>query len=127
MLLLSAFFLSACSNSDDNPKIDSELSGTWMLTNVSCFCINEPESKLNKYIIDFKMSQNTVDIQNPNGEIFYIAENGSYNYNLASNKISLDGLSTSYTYSVENNVLTLIKIDDPQIADDELTLVFKRN
>lgn len=126
ILLLSFIFISACSNNDDNPQIDGNLSGTWMLTSVSCFCIDEPESKLNEYSINFKTSQNTIDIQNPNGESFYIAENGSYNYNIANNKISLDGVFTSFNYSIKNNILTLEKIDNPQIADDELILVFKK-
>ena len=125
-LLLSVLFLSACSKNDDNPKLDPQLNGSWILTDVSCFCFHDPEKDFSEYTLNFKETENTVDIQNPSEEYFYIAEDGSYNYSISNQIISIEGATYSYLYSIENNELSFHNIDDPQIADDEITLIFKR-
>ncbi len=125
IVLLIAIFLSACSNSDDNPKIDAELSGTWMLTNISCFCGFDPETNFNDFTLQFKNSENSVIVQNPREDYFYIAKSGTYNFTLSNGILKING-SDDFKYIIEGDELILTRVDDPQIADDELDLTYKK-
>ena len=115
--------LSSCSNEEIK---DERLNGDWYLTNAYCFCAFDPNTDFKDFTLNFDNSKQTVSIANPAETYYFIAENGSYGYQLSNNEISFKGLTTSYKYSIENDVLTLDKIDDPQIADDELTLIYQR-
>ena len=125
IFVLSSVFLSACSNSDDNPKIDSELRGTWMLTNISCLWWFDPETNFNHISLNFNDSENSVIVQNPREDYFYIANSGTYNYTLTDDTIKING-SDDFKYMVDGDILILTRVDDPQIADDELGLAYKR-
>ncbi len=122
--MLSGLFLASCSNSDDDPKIDSQLNASWMLTNIDCFCGFDPATNLNDFTLLFKASENSVIVQNPREDYFYIANSGSYNYTLSNDTIKING-SDDFKYSINGDLLTLIRVDDPQIADDELVLTYK--
>ncbi len=124
IVLLSTIVLSACSKSD-NPKMDSELVGVWMLTNISCFCGFDSETNFNDFTLNFTASQNSVLVQNPREDYFYIANSGTYNYNVADGILKING-SDDFKYSIDGDVLTLTRVDDPQIADDELDLTYKK-
>lgn len=125
ILLLSVVFLTACSNDDNNPKIDAELNGTWMLTNISCFCGFDPDTNFNDFTLNFNASEKIVIVQNPREDYFYIANSGTYSFNLTEDTIKING-SDDFKYSVDGDILTLTRVDDPQIADDELTLIYSR-
>jgi len=125
ILLLSVVVLTACSNDDDNPERDAELSGTWMLTNISCFCGFDSETNFNDFTLRFKDSENSVVVQNPREDYFYIANSGTYNYTLLNSTLKING-SDDFKYSIDGDVLTLTRVDDPQIADDELDLTYKK-
>ncbi len=105
---------------------DERLNGEWYLTDAYCFCGFDPEVDIKDFTLNFDNSKQAVSIGNPPDTYYFIAENGTYTYVLTDSEISFKGVPTEYKYSIENNVLTLDKIDDPQIADDELTLVFRR-
>ncbi|WP_157480583.1 hypothetical protein [Gillisia sp. CAL575] len=125
ILALSLVFITACSNSDDNPKIDAQLNGTWMLTNISCFCGFDPNTSFNDFTLNFKNSENSVNVQNPREDYFYIATSGTYDYTLSDDSIKING-SDDFKYSIDGDKLTMTRIDDPQIADDELVLSYKK-
>lgn len=125
ILLLSVVFLSSCSNDDNNPKIDAELNGTWMLTNISCFCGFDPDTNFNDFTLNFNASEKIVIVQNPREDYFYIANSGTYSFNLTEDTIKINR-SDDFKYSVDGDILTLTRVDDPQIADDELTLIYSR-
>jgi len=122
-LVLSIALFTSCTK--DEVK-DEQLSGEWYLTNAYCFCLPESEIDINEFTLSFGNSNQQVTIGNPAATYYYIAEDGTYKYNLDNRHISFEGISPGFTYSIENDILTLVKIDDPQIADDELTLVFKK-
>lgn len=125
ILLLSVIFLSSCSNSDDDSQIDAELSGTWMLTNISCFCGFDSDTNFNDFSLNFKDSKNSVIVQNPREDYFYIADSGTYNFTLSNGIIKING-SDDFKYIVTGDILTLTRVDNPQIADDELILNYKK-
>ena len=105
---------------------DNQINGNWQLTNVYCFCGFDPEINFNDYTLSFAESSNMVTLYNPTEGYFYIAETGSYSYTLIDNKILKIAGAPVFKYTIENDILTLVLVDNPQIADDELTLVYKR-
>jgi len=125
-LLIIVTSLSACSNDDDNLKMDPELNGIWVLTDINCFCGFDSETNINDFSLNFNNSENTVIVQNPREDYFYIANSGTFNYTLTDDgTLKING-SDDFKYMIDGAVLTLTRIDDPQIADDELELIYKR-
>ncbi len=121
-LISSILILNACSKED----VDPQLNGTWFLSSVSCFCFHDPETDFSGYTLEFIESEKRVNVKNPSGENYYIAEDGSRKYSISNQVITIEGATYSYKYSIENNELFLHNLDNPQIADDEITLVFRR-
>lgn len=104
---------------------DDRLNGTWMLTNISCFCGFDPDTNFNDFTLNFNASEKIVIVLNPREDYFYIANSGTYSFNLTEDTIKING-SDDFKYSVDGDILTLTRVDDPQIADDELTLIYSR-
>ena len=125
-LLVIATLICIFSSCSKEEIKDERLIGDWYLTNAYCFCGFDPEVDIKDFTLSFNNLKQSVSIANPPDTYYFIAENGTYTYVLSDNEVSFKGVPTKYKYSVENDVLTLDKIDDPRIADDELTLVFKR-
>tara|TARA_R100000935_G_C2823058_1_gene160782 strand:+ start:764 stop:1162 length:399 start_codon:yes stop_codon:yes gene_type:complete len=125
ILLLSFIILSACSNNDDNTEVDAELTGTWMLTNIGCFCGFDPETNFNDFSLNFNASENTVIVDNPREDYFYIANSGTFEYSINGDILRING-SDDFKYTVDGDILTLIRVDNQQIADDELDLTYKK-
>jgi len=126
--LVYLFFLAisiSCSSDDDNNE-NSELNGEWFLINISCFCGFDETINFNDFTLRFDNSENILHLDNPTESYFYIAESGSYEYNLQENIISIEGTGDSYRYYFEDSNLILTLIDDPTIADDELSLMYQR-
>lgn len=115
----------SCSN-DDEPYKDAQLNGEWHLVNVSCFCGFDETIDFNDFTLRFENSENILHLDNPTDSYYYIAESGSYNYSIEGNIISIEGSNASYKYEIENSNLILTFIDDPAIADDELSLMYQR-
>lgn len=125
-LLVIATLICIFSSCSKEEIKDERLIGDWYLTNAYCFCGFDPEVDIKDFTLSFNNLKQSVSIANPPDTYYFIAENGTYTYVLTDSEISFKGVTTKYKYSIENDVLTLDKIDDPRIADDELTLVFKR-
>lgn len=125
ILVLSAISLSACSNNDDTLKNDSELSGSWMLTNISCFCGFDAETNINDFTLQIRDAEKKITVQNPREDYFYIANSGTYTYSLNGDILRING-SDDFNYKIDGDILLLSRIDNPQIADDELDLTYKK-
>lgn len=115
----------SCSN-DDHPNKNPELNGEWYLANISCFCGFDEGVDFNDFTLHFDNSKNMLHLDNPTESYYYIAESGSYEYNLQGNIISIEGSDDSYRYEFEDSNLILTLIDEPEIADDELSLTYHR-
>ncbi len=96
-----------------------------MLTNISCFCGFDPDTNFNDFTLNFKDSENRVNVQNLREDYFYIANSGTYDYTLSDGTLKING-SDDFKYSIDIDILTLTRVDDPQIADDELVLSYKK-
>lgn len=115
------FLLCACSK---NEPEDNALEGSWVLTNVICFCGFGEDYDFSTTTLVFDASKNQLTIEN-NGEYEFIRESGTYSYTGNSDQIRLDN-GNSYTFKIEGSTLQLFYIDEPNIADDEVTYQFKR-
>ena len=106
---------------------DDRLNGNWQLSDVQCFCGFDPDINFNDFTLNFNESSKILILDNPTEGYFYIAESGSYSYSLQDGQILKIEGAQAFQYEITNNILTLILIDNPQIADDELTLIYKRS
>jgi len=124
--LILIFFLTctliSCSKDDDNQK---QLSGTYMLMDVYCFCGFDPAIDFNNFKLNFVEGKNQLVLENPTEDYSYIGGSGTYNYAIDGDVITVNGMS--FKYKMDGDNLTLGFLDDPQLADDELTLIYKKN
>lgn len=121
-----AFFLSilcflSCSNDDNqiNPAGD-----TWVLDNVVCFCYFGDNFDFSTHTIRFDAETKTVFIENDEATPF-IADSGSYPYLVDGAVVTIQG--KEYRYQEDGDTLTLTYVDEPLIADDEVTYYYIKN
>lgn len=122
-LLLLAVFVS-CSANDDKQE-DLQLNGEWFLIEAACYCGFDDEIDLKDFKLRFDETGDIVHFDNPTDSYFYIAESGTYGYELDENVILIDG-AEPYRFEINGSNLILTRIDDPGIADDELVLTYQR-
>lgn len=121
IILFLAIIIASCGKDVDD-VINVELEGKWVLTNASCYCGFNQNTDFSVHKITFEGSNLTVS--NSGEPQFLLNASGSYTVN--GNKITLK-TSTQYTYVIEGTTLKLTLMDNPDIADDELTLKYVRN
>ena len=115
----------SCTDKNDDFITDASLAGEWELTDVICFCGFEENVDFSTNKLLFNTIENRITvIHETNDNYFYIS--GVFNYELDIDTITLEGDTRSYTYAVEGDILTLTYIDDPMIADDEITYKYSR-
>ena len=122
LILFLSLTLFSCSKDDDNEK---QLSGSYFLVNVECFCGFDPDINFNDFKLNFVKGKNQLILDNPTEDYFYIADSGTYTYSINGDVITVN--SMSFNYKIEGDSLILTFVDEPQIADDELVLTYKRN
>lgn len=103
---------------------DTSLDGEWILTNVSCFCYFEDDHDFSTSSIIFNTDENQATIENK-GET-HLMESGVYGYASKNEQISF-GNNRWYIFSVEGSKLTLIYVDEPGLADDEISYTYERS
>jgi len=107
---------------DNNDVIHVELEGSWSLTNAICYCAFDSNTDFGVHKIVFEGSQLT-SINTGQPEFLV---NSSGGYTVEGNLITLSN-NSQFRYVIENNTLTLTFVDKPEIADDELSLVYIKN
>ncbi|WP_222981910.1 hypothetical protein [Flagellimonas meishanensis] len=120
-LILSVFFLAAICSREEDIVPPGEM---WILDNVVCFCFFGDDYDFSTHSIRFDSGPNTVFIQN-DGDNEFLAPTGSYPYSIDGTVITIEG--RQYEYLEEGNTLTLTYVDEPLIADDEITYYYIRN
>ncbi|MDC6388211.1 hypothetical protein PP182_05935 [Maribacter sp. PR1] len=127
---MKRFFLSilvlvfSCETSDDQVILDYQLEGEWMLTEISCFCAFDPEIDFTETRLLFDVDTSSVTVIN-DGNYQLFKESGIYKYGGQNNIISFPD-ETSYQFEVKGSQLSLIYLDEPNIADDEVAYYFRR-
>ena len=121
IILALIALLTSCSNDiDDN--LTTPLEGKWTLTNVSCFCAFGNNPDFSGHELTFV--GNDLEVENTGEFKFLIDAAGAYT--IQDNVITLINRS-QYTYLVKTDVLELTFVDNPQIADDEIFMVYERS
>ncbi|WP_350289891.1 lipocalin family protein [uncultured Croceitalea sp.] len=124
-VLIVFFLIGFVSCSDDNEVEDDSLNGFWTLTNVSCFCGFPDPPEFNLTQVNFVATNNEVIVLNTGSHV-YFREDGTYSYSGNGNRITLEN-ENSYDFEITGNTMQLIFVDQPGIADDEVTYSFIRN
>ncbi|EAR02418.1 lipocalin family protein [Maribacter sp. HTCC2170] len=119
ILTISVLFLSCTNDNDDN--LDTSLEGKWTLTNVSCFCFFGDNPDFSRHKITFE--KNNLNIENT-GQFEFLTD-AAGTYSIMGNVITFSN-GRQYTYVVKTDILELTYVDNPQIADDEIFLEYKR-
>ena len=95
-----------------------------MLTEISCFCAFDPEIDFTETRLLFDVDTSSVTVIN-DGNYQLFKESGIYKYGGQNNILSFPD-ETSYQFEVKGSQLSLIYLDEPNIADDEVAYYFKR-
>ncbi|TMU55446.1 hypothetical protein [Flagellimonas algicola] len=112
--------LSSCTSDDDiNPSDDK-----WVLDNVVCFCFFGEDFDFSVHSIRFDEDSGMVTIENT-GDSEFIAPAGTYPFTDNGSVIGIEG--REYTYEEDGDSLILTYVDNPQIADDEITYYYSKN
>ncbi|MCL6273934.1 hypothetical protein M3P19_07935 [Muricauda sp. 2012CJ35-5] len=120
LIILSLFLVTSCSSDNAiNPGND-----VWVLQNVSCFCYFGEDYDFSQHTIQFDSSTKQVTFSH-NGELEFLVPAGTYPYTDNGTEIGIEG--RQYLYREEGDLLVLNYVDNPQIADDEVTYSFQRN
>ena len=107
-------------------KSSYELSGQYILQNVSCFCFFEDYDFRDNQLWVFP-SKNLILSKGDEYDGVYISfPNETEEYNLTDGVLTLTESNKKYVVNFNNDEITLTFIDDPLIADDEITYYFKK-
>ncbi|MCL6267562.1 hypothetical protein [Flagellimonas myxillae] len=120
VLSIFALFLLGCTSDDDiNPG-----NAQWILDNVVCFCFFGDDFDFSTHTLTFNSDTGMVTIENE-GDSQFIAPAGTYPFTDNGSVIGIEG--REYTYEEEGNTLVLTYVDEPMIADDEVTYYYTKN
>jgi hypothetical protein len=121
-IFLAVLFLVSCTKDNDD-VVHVELEGKWTLTSASCFCAFDPNTDFSANKITFKGS--TLVVNNAE-DLAFLGSSGNYTYTVEGNLISLPN-GRQFRYVIKGSTLTLTFVDNPGVADDELSLSYLRN
>lgn len=115
-------FLALVSCEDQDDALDAGLQGKWTLVSVSCYCEFSTDVDFGSVGVTFTGADLTV--QNT-GDLGYFA-NAEGHFTQAGRVLTFIN-GERYTYDIsENGMLTLTYVDDPEIADDEISYSFEK-
>lgn len=120
-ILFGAFliFLIGCSTDKINGTTDNVLDGEWTLVNVSCYCDIATDTDFTTTTLNFNSDKNELTVVNSDAQIHF-ESTGTFAYTLNNNEFTLPS-GRSYQFKVNENNLQLVFLDNPQIADDEIS------
>ncbi|WP_281541459.1 lipocalin family protein [Maribacter aestuarii] len=125
LLFSVLLLLFSCSKDEDGKDLeDASLEGSWVLTNVSCFCGFPEDNDFTETLLLFDTEENKVTVDN-RGKYEYFKPSGTYSYNGEDNRIKFED-GRNYRFEINKEILNLIFMDEPNIADDEITYTLER-
>jgi len=116
--------LSSCDKKDDAELTPESLDGRWELQSVSCFCFFEDDFNFGQHKLEFDQANSTLKVENSD-EIVFVTGPGTYNIKFTDNKFSIKN-TLEYIFEITGSTLTLTFVDDPAIADDEISLKYQK-
>ncbi len=115
----------SCSD-DDTVLPDRVLDGKWILSEVSCFCLFDEDFDFSQHTLTFESEEQQAIIENSINTFFITALPGIYPYSANRDIVTINN-DREYRYEVLGERLTLTYIDHPDIADDEITLMYNKD
>ena len=126
LFLFSLLFVVQMCQKDSLTKSSGELSGQYILQNVSCFCFFEDYDFRNNQLWVFPSKNLIVSKGNVNDGVYISPPNEAEQYNLINGVLTLADSSKEYVVNFNDNEVTLTFIDDPLIDGDKITYYFKK-
>ncbi|WP_339625363.1 hypothetical protein [uncultured Maribacter sp.] len=123
LVVLPLFFL-ACDPEGEPAIADAALEGEWVLSQVVCYCSFEPDTDFTLTKVVFDTDRDLVKVTH-DGEYAFFRETGEHFYGGQGDRLGFSDNSV-YRFDVEGSLLTLTFQDSPEIADDEVTFLFKK-
>jgi hypothetical protein len=120
-IIIVILLLTAC---QENRIASQGMEGAWFLEKADCFCFFEPGFNFKDHALTFNSKPEKVNILNTDNT-WFITQKGEYDYRISGDELTIDN-SIKYKFNFENNRLILTFIDNPKIADDEITLTYRR-
>ena len=124
-LILFALILVSCSDNDDKIKT-SEIEGQYILQNVSCFCYFDNYDFTKNQLWFFPKQDMIVSKGDVNDGIFITKPNEPSKFLIYDGVLTFNDIEKEYSIEVKQNEIILTYIDNPDIADDEITYIFKK-
>lgn len=126
LLAYTLLILSCSKDKEDRATFDGDtvLNGAWQLTNVSCFCFFDEDTDFGATTLLFDIDRDAVTVEHMGNDVFF-KEQGTHVYDGMEDKL-LFGPDEAYTFLVKGDVLKLIYVDEPNIADDEVVFTLQR-
>ena len=119
------FIVQMCQNDNITDNSD-ELKGQYILQNVSCFCFFEDYDFRDNQLWFFPNKNLIVSKGDEYDGVYISSPNEPTEYYLIDNVLTLTSTNKKYTVNINDDEVTLTFIDDPLIADDEITYYFKK-
>ena len=126
LFLFTLFFGVQMCQKDAITKSSDELSGQYILQNVSCFCFFEDYDFSNNQMWVFPSKNLIVSKGNVYDGVYISPPNEPEQYNIINGVLTLADSNKEYVVSFNDDEVALTFIDDPLIADDEITYYFKK-
>ena len=111
---------------DNTTNNTDELSGQYILQNVSCFCFFEDYNFSVNQLWFFPSKNLIISKGNEYDGVYISTPNKPEEYNLTDGVLTLRNSNKEYVINFTNDEVTLTFIDDPLIANDEITYYFKK-
>lgn len=125
LFILISVFLNGCSGESEVNLISPDLNGEWILREAVCFCFFPEGFNFGAHRLNINAETNRVVVENDPDAIF-IKTPGEYSLTAEGTILTIDG-DEQFSYRITEDGLELRSIDNPDLADDELTLIYVRN
>lgn len=121
------FLFSMCEQNNTETKDDINIvKGQYILQNVSCYCSFEDYDFTVNQLWFFPKEQLLVSKGIVDDGVYITSPNEPKSYFIADGILTLTKSKKQYTIETNGDEILLSFIDDPRIADDEITYSFKK-
>jgi len=125
-VIMIFFAFSSCDEIGDVKLESGPLDGRWVLQRVSCFCFFGDDFDFSVHKLQFNQNSGELIIENSD-ETSFISTAGTYEISVQGETIIISGnRKLEYNYEINEDTLTLTFVDNPDIADDEISLQYQK-
>ena len=123
-LMLYFLFLLSCNNETiiETPRVE----GQYILQDVSCYCDFDNYDFTKNQVWFFPDDDILVSKGDSKNGVFISKPNEPSKYQIYNGILTLNETGKEYTIELDEDKIILSYIDNPDIADDEITYVFKK-